>query len=163
MGFLQNCILRKNSKEIAKALIEMGYHTYDIKEYGGCPEYWSIVVEVDIAYAGIWNNMPNNNIINDFIDCGDNEKMFLALAALRDDSDLYQWFVYPKIKYIKLPGYFPQMVGMDGTERIIEGYEWHVSYRNDLTIRINDAIKCGEDPKFLPHKATVKEIIDHFK
>jgi len=28
-----------------------------------------------------------------FIDCGTNEKLFLALAALRDDSDYMQWFI----------------------------------------------------------------------
>ena len=29
-----------------------------------------------------------------YIDCGTNEDLFLALAALRDDSDKKQWFVH---------------------------------------------------------------------
>lgn len=31
--------------------------------------------------------------VDKFIDCGTNEKLFLAIAALRDDSDKNQWFV----------------------------------------------------------------------
>lgn len=31
-----------------------------------------------------------------YIDCGTNENLFLALAALQDDTDNEQWFVYPK-------------------------------------------------------------------
>ena len=29
----------------------------------------------------------------EIIDCGTNEELFLAIAALRDDSDRFQWFV----------------------------------------------------------------------
>lgn len=30
------------------------------------------------------------------IDCGTNEELFLALAALRDDTDKFQWFISPE-------------------------------------------------------------------
>lgn len=30
--------------------------------------------------------------IDSFIDCGTNEELFLAIAALRDDTDENQWF-----------------------------------------------------------------------
>lgn len=32
----------------------------------------------------------------DSIDCGTNEDLFLALAALRDDTDKFQWFISPE-------------------------------------------------------------------
>lgn len=32
------------------------------------------------------------------INCGDNEELFIALAALRDDTDDYQWFVWDDIE-----------------------------------------------------------------
>ena len=32
---------------------------------------------------------------NGYIHCGTNEALFLAIAALRDDTDDSQWFVYP--------------------------------------------------------------------
>ena len=30
------------------------------------------------------------------IDCGTNEELFLAIAALRDDTDKLQWFISPE-------------------------------------------------------------------
>lgn len=30
------------------------------------------------------------------IDCGTNEELFLAIAALRDNTDKFQWFISPE-------------------------------------------------------------------
>ena len=38
-------------------------------------------------------DLENNPSLQDSINCDDNEDLFLAIAALRDDSDKYQWFV----------------------------------------------------------------------
>lgn len=37
-----------------------------------------------------------------FIDCGTNEDLFLALAALRDDSDYMQWFTNDQMQMWKI-------------------------------------------------------------
>lgn len=73
--------------------------------------------------------------IDGLIDCGMNEELFLAIAALRDDTDKYQWFtdgdkwiLCPEIKFSTYWAY------------------------NDVDIN-TDTI----------HKATVNELIEHFK
>lgn len=48
------------------------------------------------------NNFPYNAmLIDSSIDCGTNEELFLAIAAMRDDSDKYQWFRIVGAKGIK--------------------------------------------------------------
>ena len=45
----------------------------------------------------------------DLIDCGTNEDLFKAVAALRDDSDYMQWFVTDKeISYFSLEYFIPR-------------------------------------------------------
>lgn len=39
------------------------------------------------------------------IDCGTNEELFLAIAALRDDTDKYQWFIPPAGAWVYNKGY----------------------------------------------------------
>lgn len=164
--FTQTCIIRKNTDELIEMLSNLGdrkiLFTKEKNRKRGLLVGHKFVT--GLPYDSREFNLDKYLSENKFIiDCGTNEQLFLAIAALRDDSDMYQWFVYPKTKYIKLHGYFPQMIGMDGTRCIIIGYEWHISLRNDLTERINNAIECGEDKQFLPHKATVEELIEHFK
>ena len=73
------------------------------------------------------------------IDCGTNEELFLALASLRDDSDYMQWFVNKN-------GYF-EMCFNDKVENYLCGYGVRKYRQIDETY----------------HKATVEEIIGHFK
>lgn len=68
------------------------------------------------------------------IDCGTNEELFLALAALRDDIDKNQWFTDGDLWF------------KCGDEMCDETIEY---YLNEY------------DREF--HKATVDELIEHFK
>lgn len=68
---------------------------------------------------------PMPKEIDVLVDCRANEELFLAIAALRDDTDKYQWFT-------------------DG----------------DLWFKCGDEV-CNEGRKI--HKATVNELIEHFK
>lgn len=69
-----------------------------------------------------------------FIDCGTNEELFLAIAALRDEADKYQWFT-------------------DGDKWILcPEIKFSTYWVNDIDVNL-DAI----------HKATVNELIEHFK
>ena len=63
------------------------------------------------------------------IDCGTNEGMFLALAALRDDTDRNQWFVddvagvWERCES-ELPSKHMQMYGQKATaEEIVEHFK----------------------------------------
>ena len=162
--FITPCFIGKNTPELREKLEKLGYspalnghgewfipmdelpylETFPLsKSYMGRAAYWSTSV----------------------IDCGTNEELFLALAALRDDSDYMQWFISPKTHTKRLSGCFGQIVGMDGHYQEIVGYEWHIYENKDnaLTERLNEMIQIEvEDMEFLPHKATAEEIIEHF-
>lgn len=139
--FTQSCFIRKNSPEIREKLQKLGYYVYDSDMNKDSPAEWCTVIETEADYAGIWNKEPTNK--EKFLDCGENEELFLALAALRDDTDKNQWFIY------------------DSMDAIIESfrvYEWFVCNED----RIEDMLFY--DSHYLnTHKATAEEIIEHFK
>lgn len=80
--FTTPCVIKKNTFNLRKKLEELGY-------------------KKDINYLEYEHNLyacrgtyTSANFINKYyIDCGTNEELFLALAALGDDSDYMQWFV----------------------------------------------------------------------
>ena len=163
--FIQSCFIRKNTPELRKKLEELGYTNIP----NGRGE-WYIPIEelkylVTYPISGCYQGC-NGYWYEDDFDCGTNEELFLALSALRDDSDYMQWFVCPKTSTRRMAGCFGQVVGMDGHYQEIVGYEWyrHENKDNALTERLNSMIQMEyEDVEFLPHKATVEEIIEHFK
>lgn len=133
--FTQACFIRKNTPELRKKLEDLGYK----KSEFGSDLNNSIVTTVSndkssytcIREQSFDDTNPHTTWGFKFrIDCGDNEELFLALAALRDDIDKNQycidsegnWFLYNKT-YIRLL-----------SKTVVN---WH--------------------------KATVKEIIGHFK
>lgn len=77
----------------------------------------------------VWTYNPKEDVI----DCGTNEDMFLAIAALRDDTNDNQWLTDGKIW------------GKFGED----------SFLHPIQI-INYLQSKG-------HKATIEEIIEHFK
>lgn len=88
--FTQSCFIRKNSPELREKLKKLGYYVYDLDMNKDSPADWCTVIESEAGYAGIWNKEPKNK--EKFLDCGTNEGLFLALAALRDDTDFMQYF-----------------------------------------------------------------------
>ena len=91
------------------------------------PEYGLYSIE-------FFSNIPHPDE-TDSVDYGTNEELFLAIAALRDDTDKYQWFTDGD-KWIQCP-------------EILFSTYW---VYNDVDVNL-DAI----------HKATVDELIEHFK
>jgi hypothetical protein len=79
--------------------------------------------------------------ITNNIDCGTNEELFIAIASLRDDTDVNQWFVVDVEVY------------MD-----INQGDWFIATDRNKGKHIGTQI----DPMYC-HKATVEEIIEHFK
>lgn len=81
MGFTQPCFIRKNTPELRKKLEELGYisHIFNNNDANNIyVDKLGTYISVDIE------NQPY------YIDCGTNEELFLALAALRDDTDKNQ-------------------------------------------------------------------------
>lgn len=130
MGFTTPCFIRKNTKELRDKLENIGYKNC-IAEEGPYIFTLSGIFDCMHSECGL-SNMAYNGLI----DCGDNEELFLAIAELRDDSDIHQWFILQNGNFYKCE--CESMIDMwgDFEEELGEKY---------------------------PAKATVQELIEHFK
>lgn len=83
--FTTHCFIRKNTPELRNKLQDMGYkqNIYDKNEYPWLAVNHNMFISVSKGFE----RLPEFNI-----DCGENEDLFFAIAALRDDTDKYQWF-----------------------------------------------------------------------
>lgn len=148
MGFSTPCFIRKNTPELRKKLEKLGYkknspiwtdncniiwtYQYPVKEFD-TPNY-VIADSFDIPFD------KHSCLCGKFIDCGTNEGLFIALAALRDDTDNNQLFTNGKGDW-----------GMyrDGSDGNLPGMDFF-GMPNDFDLSHY-------------HKATVNELIEHFK
>ena len=144
MGFTTPCFIRKNTEELRKRLEELGYIKNSPVWTDNCHIIWAYQYYqekgFDIPHYVIANafDIPfdkHSLLCGKFIDCGTNEELFLAIAALRDDTDKYQWFTDGN-KWIMCPA-------------IKFSTYW---VYNDIDVNIDTV-----------HKATVDELIEHFK
>lgn len=128
MGFLQAAFIRRNTPELRKKLEELGY-----KRYGNpfqITDDSKLITTIDGEYV------PYNVSLDDsFLDCGTNENLFLAIAALRDDTDKFQWFTNGSDYWF-----------VCGDEMCDENVKYYLDKYN---------------MQF--HKATVEELIEHFR
>jgi hypothetical protein len=156
MAFIQPCFIRKNSPELRKKLEELGYEpSYPIFQY---PEVFKHIAACNFfgsKYYGVSDDeVSHHGEIKDaiknrgMIDCGTDEHLFLALAALRDDTDKEQWFITYKSSH-------PYM---DYAAILCREDKWEDEY-----------IKESQQHNFINtkpedyHKANVNEIIRLYK
>ena len=149
MGFTTPCFIRKNTLDIREKLEELGYYKNSPKWTDDCSIIWAY------QYPVKGFDTPNYVIANafdipfdkysalrgKFIDCGTNEELFLAIAALRDDTDKNQWFV----------------LDHDNIWEAVGCYQ----YKGDFILCNHDRWYCGTDVA-QAHKATVKELQELF-
>ena len=124
--FTQKCFIRKNTPELVKKLELLGYIIVNfgvIDIFNGKPY---LLTDTNGGIYGMFN--PEEGCIY----CGANEELFLAIAALRDDSDYMQWFT--------------------------NGEKWYQDILCDREVE-----KYGASKPISFHKATVQELIKHFK
>lgn len=137
--FIQPCFIRKNTPELRKKLEELGY------KFSGTDhiELDCIVTFPQLntfsVFAAYHFNIYDDSfkiVWKEYIDCGTNEELFLALAALRDDTDKNQWVIDEA----------NECFGFDDS--------WSICDKDDMNERV-----------IYTHyrKATVEEIIEHFK
>ena len=119
--FTQKCFIRKNTPELVQKLEELGYEIPFEVEYGNG----------DTIFGENYFNLLTHSAI----DCGSNEELFLAIAALRDDTDKFQYFT--------------------------NGVFWIKCSQLELKHELDNNYEefCVADF----HKATVEELIKHFK
>lgn len=148
MAYIQPCIIKNTPERRAKLeLLGVIYDGY----YGQNNDF--IVVDYspyNNKYDTV-NTLPSNVSYHtydgyktfDYMDCGDNEDLFFALATLRDDTDINQWFIYNS---------------MDCIIEKLRTIDWFICGEN----RIED-FACYDSSYLNCHKATVEEIIEHSK
>lgn len=145
--YIQPCII-KNTSERRQKLESMGI-VYD--------GYYGKENEFIITQYGPYNNTyetvnsPSFNVSYhtrkygyktfEYVYCGDNENLFFALAALRDDTDINQWFIMDSDVYLQ-----------------IDKGDWFLA----TDIKGGKHVGTQIDP-LCCHKATVEELIEHFK
>lgn len=157
MGFTTPCFIRKKTLELRKKLEELGYVKNSPKWTDNCSIIWAyqypekgfdtpnyvIADSFDIPFD------KHSLLCGKFIDCGTNEELFLAIAALRDDTNENQWFVADSPLRVS----YDDTVGNDHyfTEPKGSVFFWDENWNHTTIISGNY------------HKATVEELIEHFK
>ena len=134
MKFLQHCFIRKNTPELREKLDTFGYrqNCFDGNDGPWLAANHGMYISVDKGF----HRLPLEDI-----DCGTNEAMFLALAALNNKNDYGQWFVC-KEEYL-------------GNNLIpIKAGTWQCCTAH---------YKLSYSLSRLWRKATVCEIVEHFK
>lgn len=142
MAFTTPCFVRvkdvEKRKEIANLIGKIGYKVLasDDQEY----------LVADPKGECMWMGLEGNALetfARDYHDCGEDTDLFLALAAMRDDTDDRQWFT--------------------------DGVDWGIFHQANPEDKLDvDGISFP----YLPrqgynidnfHKATAAEIVEHYK
>lgn len=139
--FTTKCFIRKNTPELRGKLKKMGYQVCHCAE--GATAVFLMAVEGDIHAV----HYEELDIFADevksgkckLIDCGDNELLFLALAAMRDDTYKDQLFTNGIDWAIKREA--TRGLGLPGFE--------YLSFPRDVNTPL--------------HKATEEEIMNYFQ
>lgn len=143
MGFTTPCFIRKNTPELRENLKAFGYIDCSTVD----DRYTAIFVD---AERGEFFTEYLSNITEDelAIDCYENDNLFLAIAALRDDTDRGQFFVTEaRLGSINCP------------DSIIEKGSFIICCTDKWEIPKNQWDSMG-----IPsHKASVLELIEYFK
>ena len=139
--FTQRCFIRKNTKELVEKLKELGYNPgFSARNnYGN-----SLQICCHKSHGAVYGYEDKIDDDSDDlaggINCGTNEDLFLAIAALRDDSDIHQWFVMDAEIYTE-----------------ISKGDWFIA----TDIKGGKHVGTQIDPLYC-HKATVEELIKKF-
>lgn len=127
--FTQSCFIRRDTQELRDKLKEIGLEPHPCIMPKACAFLF--------VNRGFYsrNEIGYQEEIERAVDCGENEELFLAIVALRNDIDKNQWFtdnnIWVLCKDIKFSSYWVY---------------------NNINVNL-DTI----------HKATVEELIEHFK
>ena len=134
--FTQKCFIRKNTSELVQKLEELGYSPgFSARNnYGNSLQtgYHKQIGRV-YGYEDVIDDNSDDAIFG--VNCGKNEELFLAIEALRDDSDIHQWFT--------------------------DGEKWVISDVHSL-IGLKEYFETIGFNYPATHKATIEELIKHY-
>lgn len=144
----------ENTPEMREWLEGIGYNIYSYNQEdkyinATClDEYKFGEIEKEPIFETF--NEEGLNTLYNSINCLGNPSLFKAVTAVRDDSDMGQWFVSNE----KIPGNYVPKPGFNGNPTIdLEKwwyYEWILSNLEKVS-------------SHRYHKATREELIEHFK
>lgn len=145
MGFTTPCFIRKNTQELRRGLEELGYSHGKPKYYADDDNKYDFIMCHNGKFFLLSQKnhvIKNGHPLKKYgsIDCGTNEELFLAIAALRDDTDNNQLFTNGKGDW---------GIYRDGSDGGLSGMDFY-GMPNDFNLSYY-------------HKATVNELIEHFK
>lgn len=129
--FTQPCFIRKNTPELRYKLGIIGLRPNTLDDFKN--EWLAANYGMYISVGRGFQDLHPKDI-----DCDTNENLFLAIAALRDDTDRNQWFVHKS-------GYHWWRTEFDSFEKCF------YDINDDHDLKLEDF-----------HKATVQELIEHF-
>ena len=133
--FKHSCFLYKNTPELRQYLDKIGY------KYGGkATEFNQPYLYCSLDKYFECNSFPAR--YHGIIDCAENENLFKAIAALRNNTDKNQWFICQE-EYISTH-----------TMELVKVGTWQMNTQYD---------KLTYGLKHLWRKASVQELIEHFK
>lgn len=131
MEFTTPCFIRKNTERLRESLKIIGIRPFLSNE--GLNAMGSNIKVYGRVAAFSCSDSLNN--CQDYIDCGTNEELFLAIASLRNDSDIHQWFT--------------------------DGEKWVISDIHSL-LDLKEYFQLIKFDYSKTHKATAEELIKHF-
>lgn len=132
MGFTTPCFIRKNTPELQEKLKNIGYLSLD----NGNDKRDGLVADRN----GFMYSIFEKNVLGSTYNCETNEELFLAISALRDDTDQFQLFTNGNGDW----GRWVDNTNHGG----LSGMEFY-GFPNDLNVNNY-------------HKATVQELIQYF-
>ena len=147
--FIKECFIRKNTEQLIYKLYKLGYEYYRPLD-----NFKNVCTNFGKNIDWDWNE-SDRYVIDAFddgyiyqfnkimIDCGTNEELFLAIAALRDDSDKHQFFTNCK-EWIQCE----KEDWIDEISSLCVGGKYNYDKNGELSVGF--------------HKATVGELIKHF-
>ena len=156
MGFTNRCYVRTSDKSLIGRLKSIGRHFDNhIDDSYNFPIVNCMIINDDMHSCIIYchdGRIDDTNIdLEKAIDCGCDESLFLAIAAMRDDTDRHQYFVLDTdVSYYG-------NVTPKGNFFICEEHKAVVDFDKDGN---PDVFSSRNIPA---HKATVEELINHFK
>ena len=135
--FTQSCYIEKNTLELRNKLEELGY------KYGGKERTYGEAKALYCHFDRFYECVQKPSRYESIVNCKDNEELFLAIAALTNTTDRNQWFIY------------------DSTDCIVEQLRQKFWFQCEED-KVEDMMYY--DSMYLNcKKATLKEIIEHFK
>lgn len=150
--FLHKCYIRNISKELTDKLEALGYKDH----WTGYIHSSEVKTMLCTTSGGGWTltgfePRPTEN----YIDCGTCEDLFLAIAAIRDDTDKDQYFVLDTNLAV---------IDTDRSDEYVEKGRFVICKRDKWNVDVlDDGSPCPFSSRNIPaHKAECHELIKYF-